>query len=59
MKAKLIDDNSTLAEGEADWIIGLKRVLLADPEDVSEEDEIKYEKELRTMSWCGTLKVIL
>lgn len=59
MKAKLVDDNSVIAEGEAAWIIGLERVLLADPEDVSENDEIQYEKELRTLSWCGKLRIII
>ena len=59
MTAKLVDDNSVLAEGSDDYIIGLERVLLADPEDVSEEDELKYETELRTLSWCGRLRIII
>ena len=57
--AKLIDDNKIVASGTEDYIIGLERVLLADPEDVSEEDEVKYETELRTISWCGQLRIIL
>lgn len=58
--SKLIDSlHNVIATGSDNYIIGLHRVLLADPEDVSEEDEVTYESELRNLSWAGSLTVIL
>lgn len=34
----------------------LMKVLLKEPEDVTEEDELRFETELRTKSWIGELK---
>lgn len=58
--SKLIDSlQNVIATGSDDYVIGLHRVLLADPEDVSEDDELRYESELRSLSWAGSLTVIL
>jgi hypothetical protein len=57
--AKLIDSlNNVIATGTEEYVSELHRVLLADPEDVSEEDEIRFETELRSLSWAGSLIVI-
>lgn len=55
---KLVDSKGTV------HYTGIKRdcdklhnLLLADPSDVSEADEIMWEKELRSISWSGTLSV--
>lgn len=57
---KLIDSShQIIATGSDSYIIGLYRVLLADPEDVSEADEIEYEYELKNLKWIGNLTIII
>jgi len=58
--SKLIDSlQNIVASGDDNYIIGLHRVLLADPEDISEQDEDTYWNELNTLNWTGSLTVIL
>lgn len=57
---KLIDStNSIIAQGTDEYISELHRVLLAEPADVSEEDEVRFEAELRSIGWQGTLRIEL
>jgi hypothetical protein len=54
MKRVLVDsDNNIIYEGiDAKEVL---RILNAEPEDITENDEIKYAKEL-TLSWIGGIK---
>lgn len=55
MKRLLIDsEDNIIYQGEDSK--GLLSVLLADPEDVSEEDEVKWEEQLRNLEWDGDLR---
>lgn len=58
--SKLIDSlQNVVASGDDNYIIGLHRILLAYPEDVSEDDKVTYKNELETIRWTGSLTVIL
>lgn len=55
MKRLLIDSkNNIIYEGEDSK--SLLSVLLAEPEDISEEDELKFEDQLRNLKWIGDLR---
>ena len=54
----LRDDLGQIIEsGSIEFITDLKRVLLADPSNVTEEDEIIFEEYLRNVSWYGNLTI--
>ena len=56
---KLIDsENTIIYEANKDKCLAVYKLCFADPRDVSEEDELKYTKELK-LSWRGNLKIQL
>ncbi len=56
---KLLDKfNDTIAKGSEDYITNLKRVLEAEPEDISEDDEIVFEYELRNLEFIEPLIIL-
>lgn len=55
----LIDDLDCIIEsGSEEYITDLYRVLTAEPEDVSEQDEVMYEFQLRNITWTGKLRIL-
>jgi len=56
---KLVDGvNDTIAKGSELYVTELKRVLEAEPEDLSEDDEIVFEYELRNLEFAEPLKIL-
>lgn len=55
MRRVLVDsENKVIYEGvDSKEVL---KVLLAHPADVTEEDEVKFEEQLRNLSWSGKLK---
>ncbi len=43
--------------GSFDECLELKRILIANPENVSEEDEVKWESVLRTVEFIEPLEI--
>jgi hypothetical protein len=52
------DDNTLLISDNEEYVKNVKRVLEAQVEDISEEDEIKYENELRSIIFVEPLTIV-
>ena len=59
--AKIIDNDGNgdiIYESSLPNCKEVHRVLLADPRNISEQDEVMYEHEMRTICFRGKLKIV-